>query len=129
MQSSHEEIVGVVSRMFEAAGTRDASAFRETILPDMFIYENGERFSAQAIYDLLGTLQDAGMRFVWEITEPKVLVEGSLASVAYINRGSITDKGVTNPVTWLETATLVHEGGRWRVAWMSSMRAAATTAS
>ena len=43
------------------------------------------------------TLLAAGKRYEWNVTEPDVHISGNTASIAYVNKGSITDAaGTTN---------------------------------
>lgn len=68
----------------------------------------------------------AGMVFAWQVTEPEVHVGGGTAWITYVNRGSVKDSSGTKEATWLESAVLQKENGRWRIAFLHSTPVSST---
>ena len=72
---------------------------------------------------LIKSRHEAGVVYVWRVTEPEVHVDGNTAWITYVNRGSVTDAAGAKDVTWLESAVLRKEGGAWRIQFFHSTRA------
>ena len=60
--------------------------------------------------------------FVWQVTEPRVRIEGAVAWITYINRGYVQDVAGKKDVSWLESAVLLKAGGTWRIQFFHSTR-------
>ena len=55
------------------------------------------------------------------INDPKVDVMCDMALVTYVNTGSVTSPAAApRSVSWLESATLRHDGQRWRISFFHS---------
>jgi hypothetical protein len=118
-----QHLIDTVAALFAAAKANDFAAFKACASPDFFIHENGERLDASGVFHLIDNAQRNGAVFDWNICDPVVHIDGNLASIAYLNRGSVTRDNERQAVTWLETAILTRTDGKWRIAFMSSMRA------
>jgi hypothetical protein len=68
----------------------------------------------------------AGKIYEWHVTDPDVHVIGSVAWIAYVNRGAVTDASGRHPLEWLESAFLQKDDGRWKIVFMHSNRAKIT---
>jgi hypothetical protein len=123
MINEEQQIIDTVAVLLAAAKANDYATFDACASPGFFVHENGERLDAKGVFHLIVNAQRDGAVFEWNICDPIVHVNGNLASIAYLNRGSVTRNGEREPVTWLETATLTRTHGAWRVEFMSSMRA------
>ena len=66
----------------------------------------GKRFDGDALMELIKTAHAAGKVYVWNVTEPEVHIEGDIAWITYVNRGSIQDASGTKSMNWLESAVL-----------------------
>jgi ketosteroid isomerase-like protein len=75
---------------------------------------------------LIKAARDAGESIEWSVTEPDIRIDGDVAWIAYVNRGSITDAAGTKPQVWLESGFLEERAGRWRIVFVHSTRAPAS---
>ena len=115
-------IVDTVRAVFAAALTDDLEKFNAVVVPGFYIFEAGARFDGKAIMALIKAQHEAGNRFEWNVTEPDVHVSGTMAWVAYVNVGSITDGTGTTARKWLESACLEKQAGLWKIVFMHSTR-------
>jgi Domain of unknown function (DUF4440) len=109
-----------VRDMYAALMIDDLEAFRTATTRDFFAYDVGQRFDGD---DLLNRIKDRhaqGVVFEWTVNDPKVEIACDMALVTYINTGSVTQAGVRRPRTWMESATLRHDGERWRIRFFHS---------
>ena len=60
--------------------------------------------------DLIKAQYAAGKRYEWHITEPDVHIDGNTAWIAYVNKGTISDRSGTINQRWLQSAFLQKEG-------------------
>jgi hypothetical protein len=127
LMTDRQQVVDTVVKVFDAVKARDRVAFDAVLQDDFLLHENGQCLDADGIFKLIVAAQDAGTEFEWNIIEPLVHIDGNLASLAYRNRGAVTQDGVRQPLEWLETATLLRGTHGWRIAFMSSMRDARFT--
>ena len=56
------------------------------------------------------------------MTEPDLHISGNTAWIAYVNKGSITDRSGTIDQKWLESAFLEKREGVWKIVFMHSTR-------
>ena len=71
---------------------------------------------------LLKSRHDAGVVYVWRVTEPEVHIDGHTAWITYVNLGSITDDSGPKDMAWLESAVLRREKDAWRIRFLHSTR-------
>jgi ketosteroid isomerase-like protein len=111
-----------IQAMYDAVRAGDMKAVRALFAPDFYVYEHGVRFDADGLIDLLEKAQAAGAVFEWAVTQPDVGIAGDTAWIAYVNQGAVTRDGKRQPVTWMESGVLRHEGGGWLIRFMHSTR-------
>ena len=111
--------------MYAALMIDDLAAFRAVTTPDFFSYDAGERFDGDALAILIKQRHAEGVVYAWNVNDPKVEVACDTALVTYVNTGSATRAGVKTDLSWLESATLKHDGQHWRIRFFHSTRAAA----
>lgn len=111
--------------MYAALQTDDLAAWRGVTTPDFFSYDVGQRFDGDALLNLIKQRHAEGVVFEWAVNDPQVEVTCDMALVTYVNTGSATQAGVKRELSWLESATLKHDGQRWRIRFFHSTRAAA----
>ncbi len=121
--SATADIAAVMTAMYAAAKVDDLDGFHAVTTPDFYAFDGGRRFDGDALMQLMKATHAAGTRLDWSVTEPKVEVACTLASITYVNVGSVTMNGATQPMTWLESAVLRYDGARWRIHFFSSTRA------
>ncbi len=116
------QVTEAVRSMFAALSAEDIPKLRTVLAPDFYAFEAGGRITADALIDLMKKAHGAGKVYVWTVNEPQVHIDGSLAWVTYVNRGSIKDGSETKNVTWLESVVLRKEKDSWRIQFLHSTR-------
>jgi len=121
--SADERAVAQALRlMYVALTNHDMDQLRAVTTSDFYAFDVGEEFSADTFMALIKRLNAEGKTIVWEVTDPKVRLEGDVAWITYLNRGSVTDAAGKRDVSWLESAVLLKEGGTWRIQFFHSTR-------
>lgn len=116
------QVTDAMVTMYVAATNDDLSKFRSVAAPDFYSFDGGKRFTGDELMSLIRRVHAEGKVFVWRVTEPEVHVDGKTAWITYVNRGSVQDSSGTKDVTWLESAVLRKQGGRWRIHFFHSTR-------
>lgn len=116
------DVAQTMRDMYAALMIDDLTAFRAATTEDFFSYDVGERFDGDALAVLIKTRHQEGVVFEWNVNDPKVEVACDMALVTYVNTGSATRAGVKRDLSWLESATLKHDGQRWRIRFFHSTR-------
>jgi hypothetical protein len=121
---SGDAVAETMREMYAALSTDDEARLKTIFTADFYSFDAGKRFNGPALAALVKDAHKAGKTFVWTVNEPDVRVQCDWAWIAYVNRGSVTDASGAAQVTWLESAVLRFETGRWRIAFFHSSRAA-----
>jgi|RhiMethySRZTD1v2_1073278.scaffolds.fasta_scaffold600395_2 hypothetical protein len=116
------QVTEAVRTMFAALSAENIPKLRTVIAPDFYAFEAGGRITGDALIDLIKKAHAAGKTYIWTVTEPEVHIDGIMAWVTYINRGSIKDASETKEVSWLESAVLRKEKDNWRIQFFHSTR-------
>ena len=116
------QVTEALRSMFAALSVEDILKLRTVVAPDFYAFEAGGRITGDALIDLIKKAHAAGKVYVWTVNEPEVHIDGSMAWVTYINRGSIKDASETKNVSWLESAVLRKEKDNWRIQFFHSTR-------
>lgn len=115
------EVAQVMRDMYTALTKDDLDGWHAAITKDFFSFDGGKRFDGDALFDLIKTNHAKGTVYVWTVNTPKVDVACDMALVTYVNTGSVTPPAATTRnVSWLESATLRHDGQRWRISFFHS---------
>ncbi len=121
--TAEKQVVDVLRQGFAALRNDDLAAWSRETTADFYAFDGGLRFDRLGLFGVIKEAHAARKVFVWTVTEPDSHVRCDWAWVAYTNRGSVRDaEGEPVPVTWLESAVLRYEGGRWRLAFLHSTR-------
>ena len=123
MTDDREDVAATVRAMYAAASTDDLATLKEIFTEDFYAFDLGKRFDGMALADLIKGAHAAGTTFAWTVNDPETHVIGDWAWITYVNRGSVTNASGVTPVTWLESAVLVRNSGRWRIRFFHSTRA------
>ena len=116
-------IVDTLRSMFAAAKADDLPAFHAVTTQDFYAYDNGKRFEADELMNLIRDFHAKGYVFVWSVTDPQVHTGCNVAWVTYVNRGSIKPpQGAATETSWLESAVMAHEQSGWKVRFLHSTR-------
>jgi hypothetical protein len=113
-------VVKAMTDMFAALTVDDGAKLAAIFTPDAVEFDGGKRFADSALWDLIKTLHAKGIRLVWTVQDPDVHFACDTAWLDYINRGSVSDGKTTTPVTWLESAILVHGKTGWLIRFLHS---------
>jgi ketosteroid isomerase-like protein len=122
-QAARDAVAQTLRDMYAALSADDMAKFKSIVTDDFYAYDIGRRFDGGALAQLVIDGHKAGKHFVWTVNDPDVRINGDTAWIAYVNKGSVGDAEKVTPVTWLESAMLVRDGGRWRIAFFHSTRA------
>jgi ketosteroid isomerase-like protein len=117
-----QPVVATLREMFAAATVDDVPRMQAVFTPDFYAFDGGHRFTGMGMADLIKGAHKSGRTLVWTVQEPDVHIACDTAWIAYVNRGSVTDASGTQPLTWLESAVLRFEAGKWRIAFFHSTR-------
>ncbi len=113
-------VVKTMTDMYAAATVDDGAKLAAIFTPDAVEFDVGKRFTGSALWDLIKTVHAKGIRLVWTVQDTDVHFACDTAWIDYINRGSVFDGKTTKPVTWLESAVLVHGERGWRIRFFHS---------
>ena len=116
------QVTEAVRSMFTALSAEDIPKLRAVIAPDFYAFEARGRITGDALIDLMKKAHAAGKVYVWTVNEPEVHIDGTMAWITYVNRGSIKDASETKNVSWLESAVLRKEKDNWRIQFFHSTR-------
>lgn len=119
------KVVDAMRTMYVAATNDDLAKFHEVTAPDFLAFDGGMRFGGDELMALTKKLHAAGKVFHWEVTQPEVHIDGTMAWIDYVNQGWVEDASGRTEVTWLESAVLRKENGDWRIVFLHSTRAPA----
>ncbi|MGO4213267.1 nuclear transport factor 2 family protein [Terriglobus sp. 2YAB30_2] len=116
-------VVDAVRTMYRAATKDDLDLFHSVVSARFHAFDGGKRFDGDALPLLIRQAHEAGVVYVWQVTEPEVHRTSNTAWIAYTNVGSRTGKdGQTVPMKWLESAQLEKQGGKWLIVFFHSTR-------
>ncbi len=113
-------VVKTMTDMFAAATVDDSAKLAAIFTPDAVEFDGGERFTGSGLWGLIKTVHAKGIRLVWTVQDTDVHFACDTAWIDYINRGSVFDGKKTTPVTWLESAILVHGKTGWLIRFLHS---------
>lgn len=115
-------IQGAVVSMYDAFTRDDRTKFDSVAAPDFYSFDGGKRYTGTELMALIASLHAAGNVYVWQVTEPEVHIDGNMAWITWVNRGSIRNASGTRDVSWLESAILRKGGDGWRIRFFHSTR-------
>ena len=116
------KVTEAVRTFFAAATADDAEKLQAVTARGFYAFDAGGRFTRDALMDMIKAAHAAGKVYVWTVNEPEVHIDGDIAWITYVNRGSIKDASGTKAVSWLESAVLRKENDSWRIQFFHSTR-------
>jgi hypothetical protein len=119
---SPDVIADTMRAMFAALAADDDRRLRAILTEDFYAFDGGHRLSADDLISYVKSKHAAGTTFIWSVNDAHTHIEGHLASITYINRGSISDASGRVPMVWLEAAILRFQNGRWLIEFVDSTR-------
>ena len=110
-----------VRAFFVALAKDDLPGVRAVTTEDFFAYDVGKRFTAASLVETIAGAHRSGVRLEWNLGEVRAHTSCDLAWAYWVNRGSVAAAGQEpKPRSWLESAVLEREDGRWRVRFLHS---------
>ncbi len=100
-------------------------AFEDVTTPSMYSFDVGQRFEGRALADLIVKALADGVEINWSLGPMDTKVACDVAWSQWVNTGSAGTPPEVDPVSWLESAVLVHRDGRWKIDFFHSQRARA----
>jgi hypothetical protein len=125
-------VADTLRTMYAAASVDDLTKLHTVVAPTFYAFDGGERYgSIDALMKVVKTMQDRGVKFVWNVKEPEVIVHCNEAWITYVNDGSMQmpDSAMPVPTKWLESAVLEKQGGSWKLVFFHSTRVPAAAVS
>jgi len=120
--ADEEAVAQALRLMYVALTNEDTAQLKAVTTSDFYTFDGGQRFTGDEFMALIKGLHAAGKTFVWTVPEPTVRIEGAVAWITYLNRGSVQDAAGKQDVSWLESAVLLKEAGTWRIQFFHSTR-------
>jgi ketosteroid isomerase-like protein len=126
MNADAQDMIATTERVFAALGDNDQTRLNELLCEDFHAFENGVQVTGRELLDLMSRYHAEGRRYRWSVNSPQVESQGNLGILVYVNSGSITESGSSDPIpmSWLETVLLRRRPAGWRVAFLHSTRSA-----
>ncbi len=116
------EVAQTMRDMYAALASDDLAGWHAATTKDFFSFDVGKRFDGDALFNVIKEQHAAGAVYEWKVNDPKVEAACNTALVTYVATGARTQAGVTRQLSWLESATLIHDGQRWRIRFFHSTR-------
>jgi hypothetical protein len=116
------EIVATMVKMYAAAAIDDLSTVKSITTADSYAFDAGQRFTFDALMEMIRKVHAAGTVLEWRVTEPEVHVQCDHAWITYINQGAMQKNGERTPIVWFESAQLQFMDGRWQIQFFHSTK-------
>ena len=114
------EVSATIRAFFAALAVDDDAKLRRLTTPDFYAFEVGKRFTGPELFKLIAETHKSGRTIQWNIGEVDARTDCRLAFAAWENVGAAGPAGKLEPRSWLESAMLVRQGGRWAIAFLHS---------
>jgi hypothetical protein len=121
--SASKDVVGAMESLYGSLRRDDLTGFRDITTSDFHAYDGGAEFEGDALAKLVMKMHASGKLYEWSIVDPRVHVTCDSAWIRYVNKGWVQDATGRQDMTWLESAVLQFQDGRWRVRFFHSTRA------
>ena len=116
------QVIDAIRTMYEALAADDLALFHSVAASDFYAFDGGKRFDGDALMSFIKSLHDSGNVYVWTVNEPQVELDCNTASITYVNWGSRTNANGKQDLSWLESAFLAKQAGKWRIRFFHSTR-------
>jgi hypothetical protein len=116
-------VVDAMRTLYAGATVDDMVKMHSVTAPNFYGFDGGHQYSS--IDDLMIPVkadQDKGVKYVWNVTEPRVTIHCKEAWITYVNSGTVQQPGsaIANPAQWLESAVLEKLDGGWKIVFFHS---------
>ena len=121
--TARAEVEQTIRDFFDALRKDDPANFQSLTTPGMYSFDVGERFDGDALAKVIAKALDDGVEINWSLGPMDTKVRCDVAWSAWVNTGSAGTPPDVRPLSWLESAVLVHQDGRWKIDFFHSQRA------
>ena len=116
------EIATAVRAYFAALARDDAVGARRLTADGFYAYDVGKRFTAPELSEAIFSAHRSGVKLEWNLGEIDTHAACGQGWAAWVNTGAVGDAAGMRPMTWLESAVLRRERGRWVLVFLHSTR-------
>ena len=116
-------VIDAIRTLYAGATVDDMAKMHSVTAPSFYGFDGGHQYSS--IDDLMIVVkadQDRGVKYIWNVTAPRVTVHCDEAWITYVNDGSFQppDSATPHPAQWLESAVLEKQAGIWKIVFFHS---------
>lgn len=122
---TNAEVERTVHEFFDALRTDDAAAFGRVTTSSFDSFDAGKRFSGGQLLAVVKDAHARGVQLQWSIGPLDTKFGCRVAWSSWENVGSAGIPPDVKPLSWLESAVLIREDGRWKIDFFHSQRASA----
>lgn len=107
-------------RMYAGLMAGDKAATLAAFDAEGAMFDGGQRFTPEALVDLILKIERDGSKMAWRINEHETHTACDLAWGAWTTRGTFTTAAGAQPRTWLESGVFVWRDGAWKIRFFHS---------
>lgn len=112
-----------IQALFDAMAADDSRRWSEIVDPSFYAFDANRRLDGDALFDLVKSAHNAGVKIVWRLDEIDVHVDCETAWFSLMNHGSVGGGGSgTQQVTWQESGLFNYVQGQWKLRFFHSNR-------
>lgn len=124
--SEESQVIAAMEAMYGALEVDDSARLATLLAPDFYAFDGGRDFKGMELAYFIRQAHASGKVFRWTVTKPSVHLKADIAWITYENVGSVGTGTDLKAQTWLESAVLRKQAGRWRIMFLHSTRVAGT---
>ncbi|WP_421737123.1 nuclear transport factor 2 family protein [Caulobacter sp.] len=117
-----EQVRTTIHALYDALAKDDDEALDRLLAPSFHAFETGKRFDKAELTGLIKESHDRGVVYEWAPGDIEVQTRCGLAWAAWENHGAVGTTAEMKPVTWLESAALHRQAGRWVIDFLHATR-------
>ncbi|HEX3701670.1 MAG TPA: nuclear transport factor 2 family protein [Phenylobacterium sp.] len=114
------KISTAVHGLFDALSRDDEGALGRVLSRDFYGFDAGKRVTTASLFETIATYHRAGVIIQWNPGPLDIHVTCGKAWAAWENHGMGGPAGTLKPVSWLESAILSEDHGRWTIDFLHS---------
>ncbi|MEP0392395.1 MAG: hypothetical protein ABJ205_10405 [Erythrobacter sp.] len=122
--NARADVEKTISQFFDALRGEGDISFESLTTANMYSFDVGQRFDGSALVDVIEEALAQGVEINWSLGPMDTKVRCDVAWSQWVNTGSAGTPPDVRPVSWFESAVLVHHDGRWKIDFFHSQRAA-----
>ncbi|WP_298305744.1 hypothetical protein [uncultured Erythrobacter sp.] len=122
-ETARAEVEQTISQFFDALRGEGELSYADLTTANMYSFDVGQQFDGPALAKVIEDAFAQGVEINWSLGPMDTKVRCDVAWSQWENTGSAGVPPEVRPVRWLESAVLVHEGGRWKIDFFHSQRA------